>query len=109
VSAGPIFSFWEFPVKDSPKPSDAERSRLRGQALEWLRADLTAWQQRIASAKLEALSAARRTLTLWLTDFRFFAVREKEELAKLPDAERTAWQKLWADAEALRITARVAR
>jgi hypothetical protein len=48
------------------------------------------------------LSAARRVLALWLRDFRFFAVREKEELAKLPDAERTAWVKLWADTEALR-------
>jgi hypothetical protein len=24
-------------------------------------------------------------------------VRDKEALAKLPDAERAAWQKLWAD------------
>jgi tetratricopeptide (TPR) repeat protein len=92
--------------QDSPKPSDAERTRLRGQTLEWLRADLAAWQKQVASADPEALSAARRTLTLWLKDFRFFAVREKEELAKLQDTERTAWEKLWADTEALRVKAR---
>jgi tetratricopeptide (TPR) repeat protein len=95
--------------QDSPKPSNTERTRLRGQTLEWLRADLTAWQKQIALANQEAHSAARRTLTLWLTNFRFFAVREEEELAKLPDTERTAWQKLWADTEALRIEARADR
>jgi tetratricopeptide (TPR) repeat protein len=95
--------------QDSPKPSDAERTRLRGQTLEWLRADLTAWQKQIALANQAARSAARRTITLWLTDFRFFAVREKEELAKLPDEERAAWEKLWADTEALRIEARADR
>jgi tetratricopeptide (TPR) repeat protein len=95
--------------QDSPKPGDAERTRLRGQTLEWLRADLAAWQRQLVLANQETRSAARRTLTLWLTDFRFFAVREKEELAKLPDTERAAWQKLWADTEALRIEARAVR
>jgi tetratricopeptide (TPR) repeat protein len=94
---------------NSPKPNDAERTRLRGQTLEWLRADLTAWQKQVASANPETRSAARRTLTLRLTDFRFFAVREKEELAKLQETERTAWEKLWADTEALRIKARPVR
>jgi tetratricopeptide (TPR) repeat protein len=88
--------------QDSPKLSGAERTRLRGQALEWLRGELTAWQKHVASANPETFSAERRTLTFWLTDFRFFAVREKEELAKLPDIERTAWEKLWADTEVLR-------
>jgi hypothetical protein len=60
----------------------------------WLRADLTAWQEQVASGNPETLSAARRTLTRWLTDFRFFAVREKEELAKLPDTERIAGETL---------------
>jgi tetratricopeptide (TPR) repeat protein len=94
---------------DSPKPSDAERVRLREQALEWLRAELTAWQTQIELANHETRSAVRRTLALWLSDFRFFAVREKEELAKLPEKERAAWEKLWADTEALRLKAQAAR
>jgi tetratricopeptide (TPR) repeat protein len=94
---------------DSPKPSDAERAGLRGQTLKWLRADLTAWQKQIVLANQEARSAARRTLTLWLSDFRFFAVREKEELMKLQDKERAGWEKLWADTEALRIETRAGR
>jgi tetratricopeptide (TPR) repeat protein len=94
---------------DSPKPSDAERVWLREQALEWQRADLTAWQKQIELANHETRSAVRRTLALWLSDFRFFAVREKAELAKLPDTERTSWEKLWADTEALRLKAQAAR
>jgi tetratricopeptide (TPR) repeat protein len=95
--------------QDSPKPDDAERTRLRGLALEWLRADLAAWQKQIATANPETLALVRRTLTLWLVDFRHFAVREKEELAKLPETERTACERLWADIEASRLKARPVR
>jgi superkiller protein 3 len=95
--------------QDSPKPDDAERTRLRGQALEWLSADLAAWTKQIASANPDTLSLTRRTLALWLTDFRYFGVREKEELAKLPDPERTAWEKFWAETEALRTKSRAAK
>jgi tetratricopeptide (TPR) repeat protein len=91
---------------DSPKPGDTERALLRSQTLEWLRADLTAWEKRLTLANQETRSAVRRTITLWLRDFRFFAVREKEELAKLPETERIAWEKLWADTEAFRIETR---
>jgi hypothetical protein len=31
----------------------------------------------------------------------FDSVRDKEALAKLPEAERAAWQQLWADVETL--------
>jgi tetratricopeptide (TPR) repeat protein len=87
---------------DSPKPDDKKRSRLRELTLEWLRADLAAWQQQAAAGTAKTPFAGPRTLPGWGMDFRFFAVREKEELAKLPDAERAAWEKLWSDADALR-------
>jgi tetratricopeptide (TPR) repeat protein len=95
--------------EDVPKPDQEERARLRRQALEWLRADLAALQKQLASANAEDRLMAQRTLYLLQRDFRFFAVREKEELAKLPDAERMAWEKLWADTEALRVRSRTAR
>jgi hypothetical protein len=87
---------------DSSKSSAAERMLLRSQTLEWLRADLNAWQMRLELANQETRLAVRRTMTLWLMDFRFFAVRDKEELAKLQGTERAMWQKLWADVEAFR-------
>ncbi len=95
--------------QDSPKPGDEERSCLRGQALEWLRADLPAWQKQLDKGNAEMRSAAQRALYRWQIDFRLFAVREKEELAKLQDRDRTAWEKLWADAEALQVKSQVAR
>jgi hypothetical protein len=36
----------------------------------------------------------------WLRDGDFNGVRGPEALAKLPEAERAGWQKLWADVAA---------
>jgi hypothetical protein len=35
----------------------------------------------------------------WLADADLSGVRGSESLAKLPEAERQEWQKLWADVE----------
>jgi hypothetical protein len=32
----------------------------------------------------------------WLADPSFISVRDNDALAKLPEAERAAWQKIWA-------------
>jgi hypothetical protein len=37
----------------------------------------------------------------WHEDPDFDSVRGKEALAKLPEAERAAWQQLWADVETI--------
>jgi hypothetical protein len=37
----------------------------------------------------------------WLKDVDFQGVRGKEALSKLPEAERAAWQQLWAEVAAL--------
>jgi hypothetical protein len=38
----------------------------------------------------------------WVQDTDFAGVRGSEPLAKLPEAERKAWQKLWEEVETLR-------
>ena len=43
-----------------------------------------------------------QTLQHWRIDSDLTSVREPDALAKLPEAERTNWQSLWADVEALR-------
>jgi hypothetical protein len=43
----------------------------------------------------------RETLAKWQGDTDLVGVRDKDALAKLPEAEREAWQKLWADVAAL--------
>jgi hypothetical protein len=79
-----------------------ERARLRRQALDWLRADLTAWGQLLEKGPDQARTVVQRTLRHWQQDADFAGVRGPEALAKLPEAERRPWQQLWADVEALR-------
>jgi tetratricopeptide (TPR) repeat protein len=76
---------------DAATLDDKERARLRQQALDWLRADLTAW------AKTTDRALVQRKLTHWQQDPDLTSVRDKDALAKLPEAERQAWHKLWAD------------
>jgi tetratricopeptide (TPR) repeat protein len=76
---------------DAATLGDQERADLRRQALDWLRADLKAWAQ--ASDRV----LVQRTLHHWQQDTDFASVRDQEALAKLPSAERDAWQKLWTD------------
>jgi hypothetical protein len=43
----------------------------------------------------------RQRLTKWRQDPDLAGLRDKQPLAKLSDVERAAWQKLWADVDAL--------
>jgi hypothetical protein len=43
----------------------------------------------------------RRALAAWPTDPNLAGVRDPAELARLPEAERAAWQRLWDDVAAL--------
>jgi hypothetical protein len=67
------------------------RARWRRQALDWLRAHLAAW------AKGNDRGLVQRTLKHWQKDSDLAGVRDQAALANLPEAERQAWQKLWAD------------
>jgi tetratricopeptide (TPR) repeat protein len=84
--------------KDADKLDDKESARLRRQALDWLRADLEAWRHLLDKRPNKARSAAAVTQVLqhWLVDADFAGVRGPAALARLPDAERHAWQELWS-------------
>jgi hypothetical protein len=81
---------------DAAPLGDKERARLRAQALDWLRADLAGWRQRLGGKPADRLPV-RQALRRWQQDRDLATVREKEDLAKLPEAERRDWEKLWAD------------
>jgi serine/threonine-protein kinase len=83
--------------KDEPAPDLDARARLRGQALEWLEADLAARKHRPST---EAPRVAQ-ALNHWKADADLVGVRDAEELAKLPEAERVAWRALWAGVDGL--------
>ena len=110
--------------KDAAELDEAERAGLRGQALICLRSDLAAWSRLLETQPAEARASVQRTLKLdvamidlrvacphvqetlrrWQQDASFAGVRGNA-LANLPEAERQAWQQLWANVETLRLRA----
>jgi tetratricopeptide (TPR) repeat protein len=86
--------------KDADKPDDTERTRLRRQALDWLRADLTAWARLLAD-KPQERPVVRQKVQQWKRDADLASVRDPEAVANLPAAEREPWRKLWADVDDL--------
>jgi tetratricopeptide (TPR) repeat protein len=88
--------------EDVGKLDDKERSRWRQQALRWLGADLVLRGKQIAGKDPKAQAAAQSALKYWQHDADLASVREEKTLAKLPEAERAAWQEFWAEVETLR-------
>jgi tetratricopeptide (TPR) repeat protein len=86
---------------DAAQLDDMERARLRQQALDWLRADLTAYVRLAEQGNPNARQAILENLTHWQQDTDLTALRDGKALAALPEKERTAWQKLWAEVAAL--------
>jgi hypothetical protein len=82
--------------KEAEKPSEEARGELRRRALEWLRADLGAWEKAVNSDP-SARPLLQLALRQWLQNAALAPVRYKEVLAKRLEAERDDWQKLWAD------------
>jgi serine/threonine-protein kinase len=86
---------------EAARLDEKERASLRGQALEWLRADLLLY------AKLEEkgqpadrkLIAAR--MQHWRQDADLVGLRDPDAVAKLPAEEQEACRKLWDEVEAV--------
>jgi serine/threonine-protein kinase len=87
--------------EDAGKLTDEERARLRKRAFDWLRADLAAWAKVLEAAEPEARAIVRHQLQDWQKDPDLAGLRDKAALEKLPAAERDAWQRLWAEVDAL--------
>jgi hypothetical protein len=87
--------------QDTSQLDEPQRAAWRRQALDWLRTELTAWQQLLAKNQDKVRATVRQKMQHWLGDTDFAGVRGKEALAKLPETERAAWQELWAQVEAL--------
>jgi tetratricopeptide (TPR) repeat protein len=86
--------------EDAAQLTDAERAGLRKQALDWLRADLDAWRGLLEKQPDRARPVVAQQMQHWLDDRDFNGVRGPDALAKLPEAERKEWEKLWADVAA---------
>jgi serine/threonine-protein kinase len=80
---------------------DTKRSRLRREALQWLRADLAAWKLFRTGGTPDAAAVVAKKLAQWKQDADLASVRDKEALGKLDAVERTMWEKLWREVEGL--------
>jgi Flp pilus assembly protein TadD len=78
---------------------DKVACRLRRQALDWLRDDLAAYAKLAERDQAAVKQTVRQRLEHWQQDPDFASVRDA--LDRLPEAERQAWQQLWADVTTL--------
>jgi serine/threonine protein kinase/Flp pilus assembly protein TadD len=88
--------------EDAKSLDDKERTRLRRQALDWLRAELAGWRRLLENEPAKARAAVMQQLQHWQNDPDFAGVRGSKALGQLPAAERPGWQKLWQEVEELR-------
>lgn len=82
---------------DAGALTDAEKTRLRQQALGWLKADLSYNLDRAASGSYRDREAAAKTLYEERENPLLACVRDKEALGRLPADERAQWTQYWAD------------
>jgi eukaryotic-like serine/threonine-protein kinase len=87
--------------KDDPKPDEAARAKLRRQALDWLKGELSNWATVQADGPADMKAMVPQTLKHWKTDSDLAGIRDEKELAKLPDDERAALKEVWKDVDQL--------
>jgi serine/threonine-protein kinase len=87
--------------EDAPPPDDMARSRLRAQALGWLKAELVEHSTLLDSGESAGSAYGLLSLGFWKAEPNLAGVRDADALAKLPESERTAWTALWAEVDAL--------
>jgi Flp pilus assembly protein TadD len=85
---------------DAAKLDDKERTRLRRQAVDWLRADLTLWAMRMESGQPGDRAEVQKSLRHWQSDPDLAGLCDPPALAKLPAEEQKACRNLWAEVEA---------
>lgn len=87
--------------KDEPPPGEAAKAKLRGQALEWLSADLTLWSRQLETGNPASRAAVQQQLLHWQKDADLAGIRDKDAIANFLADEQQAFTQLWADVETL--------
>jgi hypothetical protein len=82
--------------RDAAGLDERSGAGFRRQALGWLRDELEAQRRLLETEKEPRWSIAGR-LRRWLRDPYLAGVRDPDALGRLPEPERQAWQKLWAE------------
>ncbi len=85
--------------KEDTPPDEAAKAKLRGQAREWLKAELAAWSKVLDGGTAETRSVVTQVLKHWKSDADLAGIRDGIEMAKLPETERAACKQLWKDVD----------
>jgi serine/threonine-protein kinase len=80
---------------------DDARAAWRTRALEWLRADVSAFRDALAKSNSANDARLREDLANWRIDPGLEAIRASEALDALAPEERERWTSLWKDVDAL--------
>jgi serine/threonine-protein kinase len=83
--------------EDAAKLDDKERTRLRQQALDWLRADLVLRTRQLKSDRSADRAEVQQALRHWQQDIDLAGLRDREAMAKRSAQEQKASARLWAD------------
>jgi eukaryotic-like serine/threonine-protein kinase len=86
--------------KDDPPPNDASRTKLRNQALNWLKADLAFWVKQLETSSPQSRASIVQTLQHWKIDSDLVPIRDPEALKRLPEDEQKTCRALWSDVDA---------
>jgi tetratricopeptide (TPR) repeat protein len=87
--------------QDAANLDDKERTLLRQQVLDWLKADLASRRKQLQSWWPGEATQARTALAHWQKDPDLAGIRDAMPLAKLPAEEQKAFAQLWADVATL--------
>jgi serine/threonine-protein kinase len=82
---------------DADKLDDVDRTALRKQAREWLRADLAGWAAAMHGEPSYAQDVARRLLVNWQIDRDLAGLRDPQALERLPTDEQKDCRALWQE------------
>src|SRR5262249_6826077 len=93
---------------DDPKPDAEARAQLLRQSLAWLRGNLDFRRRVMATGQPQGFQGARNSALLWKGEPELACVREPDALARLPEAERAAWQAFWVEVDAMQARAEAA-
>jgi serine/threonine-protein kinase len=86
-------------AEDAKNLPDKVRLMMRRQALSWLRADLTMYQQ--FAERAPARPMVRQLLGNWPQDTDLASIRDRDVLDTLPEEEQKSWRDLWDEVDRL--------
>jgi tetratricopeptide (TPR) repeat protein/tRNA A-37 threonylcarbamoyl transferase component Bud32 len=96
---------------DTPPLDESAKTKLRSEALTWLKQELTQWQKLFDDGpEFEAKQTVTKTLAHWQKDSDLASIRDVDKLSALPEAERKEWEAFWTEMKELhaKVSAEVA-